>query len=381
MRRVGGKGERRKGKERGAEPSPARLVTLHDVERAAKRRLPKAVYDHLRSGADAERTLAANEAAFQRRVLWPRTGRDVRGRELATRVLGVDVAMPILVAPMGYHRLVDPEGELATARAAAAAGTILAISELASVRLEDVATATPSPKWLQLCVVEDRARTRALVERAAAAGYQAIVVTVDVPVLGRRPRDVRAGFAVPAELALVNHREPTAEGAPGAEGSAPVGFDAVTPDAGFTFADLEWLRSIAPLPLVVKGILRGDDADLAARHGAAAIVVSNHGGRQLDGAPASLDALPEVAAAVAGRCEVLMDGGVRSGTDVLTALALGARAVLVGRPVLYGLAIGGEAGARRVLEMLRDELSAAMALAGCRTIEDIDAGLVHPAPR
>lgn len=376
MRGVVAKAERRRDKERGEAEAPARWFQLGDAEKAAKRRLPKATYEHIRSGAGDETTLAANELAFQRRAIWPRVLRDVGDCDPKTTVLGVEVRLPVLIAPMGYQRLVAAEGELAMARAAAAAGTILTVSELASTRIEDIAAVTPAPKWMQLCVLRDRARTQALVERAAAAGYAALVVTVDVPVLGRRRREASAGFELPPELALVNHEGGLDDNG---QARAPT-FDDVPPDASFTFADLDWLRAIAPIPLVVKGILRGEDAELAVRHGAAAVIVSNHGGRQLDGAPASLDALPEVAAAVAGRAEVLLDGGVRSGADVLKALALGARAVLVGRPALYGLAAAGQAGAERVLALLDEELRAAMALAGCPSVGEIPRDLVRPTP-
>ncbi len=372
---MGGK-DRRKGKDRREADAPSRWLEVEDARKAAKRRLAKAVYEHARAGAGNEATLAENEAAFRRRAIWPRVLRDVAACDPSTTVLGAALRVPVIVAPMGYLRLFDPEGEIAMARAAEAAGTILAVSELASVRFEDIAAATASPKWLQVCVVRDRGRTRAIVDRAAAAGYAAIVLTVDLPVIGRRPREIAAGFALPPDLALVNH------GAVGDDGAAcPATLDDLTPDATLTFRDLEWLRGVAPLPLVIKGILRGDDADLAVRHGAAAVIVSNHGGRQLDGAPAALDALPEVAAAVAGRAEVLVDGGVRSGADVLRAIGLGARAVLIGRPALYGLAGGGQAGVERVFAILEDELRATMALAGCRRVSELPRDLVRPTPR
>jgi isopentenyl diphosphate isomerase/L-lactate dehydrogenase-like FMN-dependent dehydrogenase len=371
---VGAK-DRRKGKAEREAEHPSRWLSLDDARRSAKRLVGKAVWEHVRSGAGAERTLEANEAAFRRRAIWPRVLRDVGAIDRRVTVLGAEIASPVLVAPMGYHRLFDPEGELATARAAAARGTIAAFSELASVRFEAIAAATTGPKWLQITVLRDRDRTRALVERAVAAGFAAIVVTVDLPVLGRRPAEIRAGFALPAELALANHDTIGPDGAP-----RLATWDELTPDPRATFADLGWVRSIAGVPVVVKGVLRGEDADACVRAGASAVVVSNHGGRQLDGAPASLDALPEVAAAVAGRAEVLVDGGVRSGADVLVALALGARAVLVGRPVLHGLAAGGELGATRVLELLDGELEAAMALAGCARAADVPHDLARPAP-
>jgi 4-hydroxymandelate oxidase len=335
-------------------------------------------WGYFRSGADAQKTLRDNRRAYGRWQIWHRVLVDVAERDLSTTVLGTRVPFPILIAPTAYHRLAHPEGELATARAAARLGTIMVVSTLATTSLEDVAAAAPGTRWFQLYVHKDRSFSRGLVERAAAVGYRALVLTVDTPVLGRRIADERSGFCLPRGLAMQNLIEAVAE--PSDSASMLNSYVASRHDASFTWRDLDWLRSISPLPLVLKGIVRGDDAVRAADCGVDAIVVSNHGARQLDGSPATLDALPGVVDAVGGRCEVLVDGGVRWGTDVLKALALGARAVLLGRPVLWGLAVSGEEGVAAVLSLLETELSRAMALAGCAKLADIDRDLVRPTP-
>ena len=334
-------------------------------------------YDYYRSGADAQESLRANREAFARWRLWYRVLVDVASRDLSTTVLGTEIASPILIAPTAYHRLAHPDGEIATAQAAAAVGTIHVVSTLATTSLEEVAAASAAPKWFQLYVHKDRGFTRSLVERAEASGYRAIALTVDTPILGRRLADERNGFCLPEGLVMSNLIAAGAGEAP--PGSMLSGYVAARHDPSLTWKDVEWLRSLTRLPVVLKGIVRADDAVRAAQAGAQAIIVSNHGARQLDGAPATLEALPLVADAVAGRCEVLMDGGIRWGTDVLKALALGARAVLVGRPVLWGLAVNGRDGVVRVLELLGTELSNAMALAGCASVAAIDRDLCRPA--
>ena len=354
-----------------------RLLTVDDVEEAAARVLPRTAYDYYRSGADDERTLRANRRAFRRWEIWYRVLVDVAERSLETTLLGARLATPILVAPTAYHRLAHPEGELATARGAAAAGSLHVVSTLATTRLEDVAAASRGPKWFQLYVHKDRDLTRSLVERAEASGYLAIVLTVDAPILGRRLADERNHFGLPPGMTMANLE--SAAGLTGRpdESSMLTRYVASRHDASLTWKDLAWLRGLTSLPILVKGLVREDDAARAVDHGAHGVIVSNHGARQLDGSPASIDALPGVVAAVAGRCPVLLDGGIRRGTDVLKALALGAAAVLVGRPVLYGLAVGGEQGVTRVLGILQEELSTAMALAGCKTIADIGDDLVR----
>jgi 4-hydroxymandelate oxidase len=305
---------------------------------------------------------------------------DVSRRSLATTVLGRPVEWPVLVAPMALHGLACADAEAATARAAAAAGTVMCVSTMSNLALEQVRAAAPGARqWFQLYVQRDRQVTAELVARAAAAGYEALVLTVDAPTLGRREADLRHGFFLPPHLRLGN-LSLTDDAAMRGEGPADDSGLAAqftrSTDPSFAWRDLAWLRGLSPLPLVLKGILRPDDARRAADAGAAAVVVSNHGGRQLDGAIAGLDALPAIAAAVGDRLELLLDGGVRRGADVLMALALGARAVLLGRPVLWGLAVGGEAGAVRVLALLRDEVDLAFALTGCGSVGEVTADLV-----
>jgi 4-hydroxymandelate oxidase len=354
------------------------LLTVRDYERAARLRLTRSAYDYFRSGADKERTLRENMRAFRRVTLHPHVLVDVSERDLSIELLGTRLPSPIGVAPTAYHRLATPDGELATARACADAGALLVVSTLATTSLEDVASAAVGPKWFQLYVHKDRGFARSLVERAHAAGYLALALTADTPILGRRLRDVRNRFALPDGLIMANLPADFAKGVQPA--SALASYVAARHDTALTWKDLDWLRSIAPMPLVLKGVMRADDASRAVAEGVSAVWVSNHGARQLDGVPATLDVLPEVVDAVAGRVPVLLDGGVRWGTDALKALALGANAVMVGRPVLWGLAVGGQAGAARVLGLLRDELHAAMALSGCRTIADIRPDLVRFAP-
>lgn len=358
-----------------------KLLTVDDFEERAKKVLPKMTYDYYRSGADEERTLRANRKAFRRWEVWPRILVDVSELDLRATVLGCEVAFPVLVAPTAYHRLAHPEGEAATARGAADAGTIFILSTLSTTAIEEVAAASAGPKWFQLYVHKDRGLTKSLVDRAQGAGYLAIVLTVDAPILGRRLADERNDFALPEGMSMVNLAQYAQDASQAGEGSALGAYAASRHDASLSWADLEWLRSITSLPLLIKGVLRADDAARAADAGVEGIVVSNHGARQLDGAPPTIEALPQVADAVGGRCEVLMDGGIRFGTDVLKALALGAKAVLVGRPVLWGLAVDGAAGVTRVLALLRDELSTAMALAGCPNLASIDRDLVQRATR
>ena len=339
------------------------------LEAAARERLPRMVYDYFAGGAGDESTLADNCAAFGRLAIRPRVLCDVARRDLAVSVLGGQrLEMPVAVAPMAYHCLAHPDGERASARAAGELGTAFVLSTLATTSLEEIAGVSRGPLWFQLYVFQDRGATRALVERAVAAGASALLVTVDAPILGRRPRDERNRFALPDGMRLGNLERLAVAGLPTrVAGSQLAAHFRLLFDAGLAWDDLAWLRSLSPLPLVLKGILTAEDALLAAEHGADAIVVSNHGARQLDGAIATLDALPEVTDAVGNDLEVWMDGGVRSGSDVVKALVLGARLVLVGRPVLWGLATGGESGVVEVLTTLRDELDLALALAGCAT--------------
>jgi isopentenyl diphosphate isomerase/L-lactate dehydrogenase-like FMN-dependent dehydrogenase len=349
-------------------------VNVWEYERLAKETLEPGAFGYYAGGAGDEWTLRENVAAFRRWVLRPRVLVDVGTVTTATTVLGTEVSMPILVAPTAFHRLAHPDGELATARAAAAAGTIMCLSTLATAGAAEVADAAPEgARWYQLYWHQDRGITRSVVEEAAEAGYGAIVLTVDLPVLGNRERDLRTGFTLPDDLVPAFARTATHAAE---EGSEVLGW---LVDPRLTWKDLEWLRSLSDLPLLVKGVLTAEDAVLACEHGCEGIVVSNHGGRQLDGVPASLDALPEIVEAVAGRCEVLVDGGIRRGTDVVKALALGARAVLAGRAVLWGLAHDGRPGVERVLGLLRKETELALALVGCPSPADVTRAHVGPA--
>ena len=351
-------------------------LNLADVEAAARERLTALAYEYCVGGANDEVTVRENRAAFERLALRYHVLVDVSRRSTATSVLGTRVDFPVLVAPTAFQRLACDDGELATARAAAASGTVMILSTASTCTIEDVG-AVGGPQWFQLYVYADRGLTKALVERAEAAGMRAIVLTVDAPILGRRERDLRNRFHLPDGVRLAN--VPSSGSVPMPSGHGESGLAnhfASGIDSALTWKDIDWLRSITRLPVVIKGIVRGDDAARAVDHGAAGVIVSNHGGRQLDTAIASVRALPEVAEAVAGRAEVLLDGGVRRGTDVIKAIALGARAVLVGRPVVWGLAAAGESGARRVLELLRAEVDLAMALCGCPTVGDITPDLI-----
>jgi 4-hydroxymandelate oxidase len=357
-------------------------LNLHEYEAAARERLTPTAYDYFAGGAGDEVTLRANRASFDRLALRPRVLVDVSRRSMKCDVLGADAAMPILVAPMAFQRLAHADGELAVARAAGAAHTVMVLSSLATTPMEEVVVAArPSRVWFQLYVFKDRGATRALVRRAELAGCTALVVTVDAPFLGRRERDVRNRFSLPDGVHISNLAGFGKDELPReAEGSGLAAYFEKQLDVAFTWKDLAWLRETTRLPVVVKGVLRADDARDAVAAGCQGIVVSNHGGRQLDGAVAAIDALPEVVAAVGGKVQVYLDGGIRRGTDVLKALALGANATLLGRPVLWGLAADGEDGAKRAIDLLAAELDLAMALCGCRSLAEIRRDLVVRAP-
>lgn len=344
-----------------------RAINLHDYERLAAERMPAGPLAYYAGAAGDERTLRANCDAFARHQLLPRVLVDVSDVRTATTVLGTEISMPVIVAPTALQKLAHPDGEQAMARAAARAGTIMTVSTIATTRPADVAAAAPdAPRWFQVYVLKDRGVTRALVDEAIDSGYDALVLTVDAPRAGRRERDLRAEFSVPPGIDM-----PAVSAALGSTaGIDAAGFFSLM-DLTLTWRDLEALVEESPVPVLVKGVHHPADADLAVRHGAAGVIVSNHGGRQLDGVPASIDMLPRVVDAVAGRAEILVDGGVRRGTDVATALALGARAVLVGRPMLWGLVCDGEDGAAHVLELLHAELSLAMTLLGAATPDAI----------
>ncbi len=351
-------------------------INIYEYEMLAQSRIPQAAWDFYAGGSDAEVTLRENRAAFERIRLRPRVLVDVSNCDVRTTVLGIPIQMPVIIAPTAAHGMAHDEAECATVRAASASGTLMTVSSEATRSLEEIAHAATGPLWFQL-YIKTYEQARNYVQRAEASSYQAIVLTVDMPRFSRRERDIRNDFTTFQRTHY-----------PHVSSGHAKAVDATVADTGGMVADEEyvghtltwdvinWLRSITSLPIILKGILTAEDALLAVEHGVAAIVVSNHGGRQLDGAVPTIEALPEVVDAVAGRCEVYLDGGIRRGTDILKALALGARAVLIGRPVLYGLIVNGQQGVEHVLRILNEELMLAMALAGCPTLESISRSLV-----
>jgi isopentenyl diphosphate isomerase/L-lactate dehydrogenase-like FMN-dependent dehydrogenase len=350
------------------------LLTLDDAERLAEEAISPEAWSYIVGGAGDERTLRWNREAFSRYRLRPRVLVDVSSITTETTVLGTPVSMPVLVAPMAFHQIAHEEGELATAKGAAAAGTLMCVSTVATATPQDIAEAAPgAARWLQIYVFQDRGVSDGVIEQALEAGFSALVLTADLPVYGIRHRESRTGFEAPEDdvPAIVTARERGGE-------------KEEHHSLGLLESGLEWdyvaeLVERWKVPVLVKGLVTAEDAVLACEHGASGVVVSNHGGRQLDGAIASLEALPEVVAAVGDRAEVYLDGGVRRGSDVAMALALGARAVLVGRPVMYGLALGGAKGVEQVLEILREETENALALLGCRSPAEVSAAHVKPA--
>ena len=354
------------------------FLSVADYARAAGARLSKEVFDYYEGGALDEITLRENIAGWERLKLYYHVLAGVGDRELGTTLLGQKISMPICVAPTAFHKLACGEGEIATARAAKAAGTLFILSSLSNTAMESVFAQAASPRWFQLYIYRDREITRALVQRAEAAGAEAIVLTVDAPGLGTRERDTRNRFTLPDGLRVEN-LSPLGKGTmPEVSGSGLAAYVRDNFKSDLSFEDLDWLCGSTRLPILVKGVCRGDDARRAVEHGAKAIVVSNHGGRQLDTAPATSEVLPHIVDAVGDRCEIYVDGGVRRGSDVLKAIALGARAVMVGRPILWGLTVAGEKGALNILEILRRELDEAMLLCGCTRLSHINRSLLAP---
>ena len=357
---------------------PEPLLNVADYARAARGKLLKHVFDYYEGGALDEITVRENTAGWERLKLYYRVLAGVGKRDMTTTVLGQSISMPIVVAPTAFHKLACEAGEIATAKAAKAAGTLFILSSLSNTAMESVFAQAAIPRWFQLYIYKDRAITFELVKRAEAAGAEAIVLTVDAPGLGTRERDTRNSFRLPDGLAVEN-LAPLGKGTfPEVTGSGLAAYVRANFKEDLGFDDLDWLCGSTRLPVVVKGVCRADDARRAAERGAKAVVVSNHGGRQLDTAPATCEALPQVVEAAGDRCEIYVDGGIRRGSDVLKAIALGARAVLVGRPVLWGLCVAGEQGATNILEMLRRELDEAMLLCGCTKLSDIDSSLLGP---
>lgn len=371
----------------------ARSATIEDLRRIARRRLPRGVFDYIDGGAEDELTLAANAAAYRQVTFSPRVLRDVSEVDISSSLLGRTLAFPLVLAPTGFTRIADPEGELAVARAARRAGLPYTLSTLGTRSIEEVAAVGGERLWFQVYTWRDRDLVADLVKRAAAAGYEAMCLTVDTAVLGRRERDVRRGFTLPPTVGLSTILDAIVH--PGwswgfltsepivfanvAGKSVGDGTDAISLaeyvgtqfDPALSWDDVDWLRQHWDGPIVIKGIQSVEDAVIAADRGVEAIAISNHGGRQLDAAPATLDLLPSIAEAVADRTEIICDGGVRRGSDIVKALALGANAVMAGRPYLYGLGAGGEPGVDLVLTNFATEMRRTMALIGCTNIDEL----------
>ncbi|MGE3907990.1 MAG: alpha-hydroxy acid oxidase [Chloroflexota bacterium] len=375
------------------------VINIDDLRRQAKRRLPRAVFDFADGGAEDERTLRANRLDFSKLVFRPRILVDVTHRDQSTTILGQTVSSPLILAPTGLAGMMWPRGEIAAARAATRRGIIYTLSTHAACSIEEVAESTSGPLWFQLYVLRDRELVRRLIERAKAAGFRALCLTVDVPILGQRERDLRNGATIPPKITVRNVVDVMQRvnwlrgvllgpritfknfvGAQSGLGSDPVAlwsFVSSQHDPSITWDDLAWFRSLWPGPMAIKGIMTGEDARRAVSEGVEGIIVSNHGGRQLDSLPSGIEVLPEIADAVGNRAEVILDGGIRRGTDVVKALALGARACMVGRPMLYGLAAGGQPGVERAVEILQTETDRALALVGRPTLADLDRSAVR----
>ena len=358
-----------------AESLPTADVT--QFEPLARRRLSQMAYDYVRSGGADEISMRENRAGFERLRLEPRVLVDVSEIDTRVNLFGGEFESPILLAPVAYHRLYHAEGEIGTARGASAAGAGFVISTFTTTAIDEIARNTQRPIWFQLYVQRDREFTKDMVQRAVASGCKAVCLTVDTPVLGNRYGQL--SFGLPKGMECVHLRGLTLSGAVAGHKTQRASIYDTLFDPSFNWNDLEWLRSVAGVPVLLKGVLSAEDGRLAVSCGADGVIVSNHGGRNLDTVPATIDALPRVVDAVAGRIPVMLDSGIRRGTDVLMALALGAKAVFIGRPYVYGLAVGGARGVERVISILRDELERAMALTGRRSIAEIDATVLRRA--
>jgi isopentenyl diphosphate isomerase/L-lactate dehydrogenase-like FMN-dependent dehydrogenase len=382
--------------------SSSKIVNIEDLRRRAQRRLPRAVFDYLDGGAEAELTLAENCRAFRDLIFRPRGAVAIVDCDLKTRVLGHELSFPAMLAPVGYSRLMHPDGEIAAARAAGQAGTGYILSTISGHKLEDVKAASPGPVWYQLYLLGGREAAEGALERAQRAGFSALVITIDTPVAGMRERDPRNGMKellgtsllgkipfIPEILAhprwltafLLDGGVPKLENTvlPGKGPMELVDVASALSESTVTWQDLRWIRELWPGPIVVKGLLIGDDARRAVDEGAAAVVVSNHGARQLDSVSSSLRALPQVVAAVGGQCEVLMDGGIRRGSDIVKAVCLGARAVLIGRAYAYGLAAAGHPGVTRALAILRSDVERTLRLLGCPSVAALNQSYIETA--
>ncbi|MBA2447429.1 MAG: alpha-hydroxy-acid oxidizing protein [Chloroflexi bacterium] len=374
------------------------IVNIDDLRKVARRRLPRAIFDYVDGGAEDEYTMRANQADFRRYTFRPRVMVDVSQRNQATTVLGERVATPIILAPTGFTGMLWPRGEVVAARAAARKGAIFTVSTMSICSMEEVAEASSGPRWFQLYVWRDREIVRSLIERAKAAGYRVLVITVDTPVLGQRERDIRNGMVIPPRIGANNVLDTLRRVAwlkdfvrnpritfGNFKDTLGVRHDPVSL-ASFTtkqfspavsWDDLDWYRSVWSGPIAIKGIMSAEDARLAVEHGVEAIVVSNHGGRQCDYLPSAVEVLPEVVDAVGGRAEVILDGGIRRGSDVVKAIALGARACMIGKAFNYGVAAGGQAGAERALDILMAEIDRTLALIGRPHLSDLDRGAIR----
>ncbi|XP_051999005.1 2-Hydroxyacid oxidase 2-like isoform X3 [Xyrauchen texanus] len=351
------------------------MVCLTDFEEYAKLHLSKTTWDYYAAGADECCTRDDNLQAYKRIRLRPRILRDVSVSDTRTTVLGMEISFPVGIAPTAFHCMAWHEGELATARATEAVNTCYITSTYSTCSVEEICAAAPNGyRWFQLYLYRDRKVSEQIVHRVEALGYKAVVLTVDVPYTGKRRDDIRNKFKLPPHLKLKNFDEMFQQQAGSHE---EYGTPANNLDPSISWKDVRWLQSLTSLPIIIKGILTKEDAELAVEHGVQGIIVSNHGGRQLDGGPATIDCLPEIVDTVQGRVEVYMDGGIRLGSDVLKAIALGARCVFVGRPAIWGLAYKGEEGVREVLQILHDEFRLSMALSGCRNVAEINRNLIH----
>ncbi|XP_065057784.1 2-Hydroxyacid oxidase 1-like [Rhopilema esculentum] len=354
-------------------------ICIKDLEDFALKALPKNAYGYYASGADDEQTLRDNTNAFKRLRLRPNILRDVSSVDTSTTVLDQKIDFPICIAPTAMQRMAHPDGELATAKAAKAFDTCMMLSSWATTSIEDVANAAPGGlRWFQLYIYKDRNIVLDLVRRAEKCGYKAIAVTVDTPILGQRLEDVRNKFALPSHFSLANYKQDD-EHSDGVKSDKDSGLAAYVKsliDPSLNWKDIEWLKKQTSLPILVKGVLTKEAALEALEHNVDGIIVSNHGARQLDGVTSTIDALPEVIEAVNGKVEVYLDGGIRQGTDAFKALALGAKAVFIGRPVLWGLTYGGEVGVKKVLEILKNEFERCLTLTGCRSVSEIKKSMV-----
>jgi isopentenyl diphosphate isomerase/L-lactate dehydrogenase-like FMN-dependent dehydrogenase len=377
-----------------------RVINIHDLRDLASRRLPRVVFDYLDGGAESEVTLRENCRVFEDVTFRPRYAVATTACDLRTRVLGTDLEFPAILAPVGYSRLMHPQGELAAASAAGASGLVYTLSTISGHKLENVRAASTGPVWYQLYLVGGRQVAQGGIERAQRAGFSALVVTIDTPVAGMRERDPRNGMKELLGRSILSKLPflPQMISHPGwlasflIDGGVPKLENIVIPGQGpmplmdvssalakavVTWEDLRWLKELWTGPIIVKGVLTAEDARRAVEEGAAAVIVSNHGGRQLDGAPATLRVLPEIVRAVEGQAEVLMDGGIRRGSDIVKAICLGARAVLIGRAYAYGLAAGGRAGVNRALEILREDVERTLRLIGCPSVSALNASYVN----